>query len=85
MSAVPAPVHDLKSKRVSVAGRRGMVGSAIAELARMVKDVVGYQGTIALDRTRPDGTPRKLLDVSRLHGLGWRAKTRPTRSIRALV
>lgn len=48
---------------------------AIAEFARLVADIVGYKGEIAFDTTRPDGTPRKLLDVSRLEGLSWRAKT----------
>ncbi|HEY8091196.1 MAG TPA: GDP-L-fucose synthase [Polyangiaceae bacterium] len=46
----------------------------IRELASLVQEVVGYRGAIVLDRSKPDGTPRKLLDVSRLHGLGWRAK-----------
>ncbi len=48
---------------------------SIAELARMVGDVVGYRGTIKQDTSKPDGTPRKLLDVGRLHRLGWRART----------
>ncbi|WP_035680786.1 GDP-L-fucose synthase [Bradyrhizobium liaoningense] len=48
---------------------------AVAEFARLVADIVDYNGEIAFDTTRPDGTPRKLLDVSRLEGLGWRAKT----------
>jgi GDP-L-fucose synthase len=47
----------------------------IAEFARVVAEVVGYTGTIAFDTSRPDGTPRKLLDVSKLSALGWRAKT----------
>lgn len=47
----------------------------IAELARLIADVVGYRGTIEFDPSRPDGTPRKLLDVSRLHGTGWRHRT----------
>lgn len=46
----------------------------IAELAEIVRDVVGYEGAIEWDASRPDGTPRKLLDVSRLHALGWRAR-----------
>lgn len=44
----------------------------IAELANTVKDVVGFRGEIVWDTTKPDGTPRKLLDVSRLTALGWR-------------
>ena len=47
----------------------------IRELAEIVKEVVGYTGEIVFDTTKPDGTPRKLMDVSRLHGLGWQART----------
>jgi GDP-L-fucose synthase len=47
----------------------------IAEFAHVVARVVGYQGEISFDPSRPDGTPRKLLDVSRLAKLGWRATT----------
>jgi GDP-L-fucose synthase len=47
----------------------------IAELAGLVKHVVGFEGNLVFDTTKPDGTPRKLLDVSRLSGLGWRAAT----------
>jgi GDP-L-fucose synthase len=47
----------------------------IAEFARVVAAAVGYSGGISFDPSRPDGTPRKLLDVSRLAGLGWRART----------
>ncbi len=47
----------------------------IAEFARVVADVVGYSGEINFDTSRPDGTPRKLLDVSRLAKLGWHATT----------
>lgn len=47
----------------------------IRELAETVMDVVGFQGKIVFDRSKPDGTPRKLLDVSRMTGLGWKAKT----------
>jgi GDP-L-fucose synthase len=45
---------------------------SIAELAEMVRRVVHPSATIVYDRSKPDGTPRKQLDVSRLHGLGWR-------------
>jgi GDP-L-fucose synthase len=53
------------------------VGSdvTIAEFARLVADTVGYTGELRFDATRPDGTPRKLLDVSKLNALGWRART----------
>jgi GDP-L-fucose synthase len=44
----------------------------IRELAEMVMSAIGYSGQLTLDPSKPDGTPRKLLDVSRLHGLGWR-------------
>ncbi|TMJ57671.1 MAG: GDP-L-fucose synthase [Alphaproteobacteria bacterium] len=47
----------------------------IAEFARLVAKAVGYTGAISFDHSRPDGTPRKLLDVSRLAKLGWQART----------
>jgi GDP-L-fucose synthase len=47
----------------------------IAEFARVVATAVGYTGEISFDTSRPDGTPQKLLDVSRLAKLGWRAST----------
>ncbi len=45
---------------------------SIAELARVIAAVVGFEGELVLDPTRPDGTPRKLLDTSRINALGWR-------------
>ncbi len=48
---------------------------SIRELAETVRDVVGYRGEIEFDATKPDGTPRKLMDVSRLSQAGWRATT----------
>ena len=45
---------------------------SIAELAGLLRAVVGFEGDIEFDRGKPDGAPRRLLDVSRLHGLGWR-------------
>ncbi|WP_439403062.1 GDP-L-fucose synthase [Bradyrhizobium sp. DASA03068] len=47
----------------------------ISEFARVVAAAVGYRGEISFDTSRPDGTPRKLLDISRLAKLGWRART----------
>jgi GDP-L-fucose synthase len=46
---------------------------SIAELAQLVAEVTGFHGSIEFDRSKPDGTPRKLLDVSRLQSLGWSA------------
>lgn len=47
---------------------------SIRELALTIKEVVGYEGDIVFDSSRPDGTPRKLLDVGRLEALGWKAR-----------
>ena len=46
----------------------------ISELAEMVKEIVGYEGEIVHDTSKPDGTPRKLMDVSKLNSAGWKAK-----------
>jgi GDP-L-fucose synthase len=46
----------------------------IAEFAQTVAQIVGFRGKIVYDRSKPDGTPRKLVDVSRLSALGWKAK-----------
>ena len=43
----------------------------IKDLANLIKDVVGFEGAIVYDRTKPDGTPKKLLDISRIKALGW--------------
>lgn len=48
---------------------------SIKELAELIASVVGYEGNIVFDQTKPDGMPQKLLDVSRLHALGWKHKT----------
>ena len=47
----------------------------IKELAETVKTTIGYYGEIVFDTTKPDGTPRKLMDVSRLNSMGWQATT----------
>jgi GDP-L-fucose synthase len=49
--------------------------TTIAEFARLASAVIGYEGSFVFDVTRPDGSPRKLLDVSRLSDMGWRATT----------
>ncbi|MFH0935220.1 MAG: NAD-dependent epimerase/dehydratase family protein, partial [Pseudomonadota bacterium] len=48
---------------------------SIRELAETVKDVVGYAGMLEFDASKPDGTPRKLMDVGRLNNMGWQATT----------
>lgn len=47
---------------------------SILDLARLIQKIVGFEGDIQHDLTKPDGTPRKLMDVSKLHQLGWQAK-----------
>jgi GDP-L-fucose synthase len=47
----------------------------ILELANAIAKTAGWQGTFTLNTSKPDGTPRKVMDVSRLHSLGWSAKT----------
>src|SRR6185369_15369049 len=59
--SAPALINVGSGQEVSIAG-----------LARLVQEVVGFQGDIKFDSSKPDGTPRKLADSSRLHALGWR-------------
>jgi GDP-L-fucose synthase len=47
----------------------------ILELATLIKEETDFKGSLEFDSTKPDGTPRKLLDVSKINGLGWTAKT----------
>lgn len=47
---------------------------SIHELAMLIKNIVGYEGELVYDKTKPDGTPRKLMDVSKLHAIGWKAR-----------
>jgi GDP-L-fucose synthase len=55
----------------------------IRELAELIKELVGYEGKIVFDSSKPDGTPRKLLDVERLNALGWRARISLKEGVRA--
>jgi GDP-L-fucose synthase len=57
----------------------------ILELANLIKEEVGFNGTIEFDTTKPDGTPRKLLDVSKVHALGWTATTPLREGIRKTI
>jgi GDP-L-fucose synthase len=54
----------------------------IADFAGLIAETVGYKGNVVFDRTKPDGTPRKLLDVSRLASHGWRARTELVEGLR---
>ena len=54
----------------------------IRELAELVCRIVGFEGDLKFNTSRPDGTPRKLLDVTRIQSLGWRARTSPEEGIR---
>jgi len=55
----------------------------IKSLAELIKEIVGYEGEVRWNTDKPDGTPRKLMDVSKLHGLGWRHSTDIETGIRA--
>lgn len=55
----------------------------IRELAEMIKDVVGYNGAILWDGAKPDGTPRKLLDISRIAALGWQPRISLRKGLRS--
>ena len=61
------------------------VDSTIREIALSVKKVIGYSGDVKWDPSKPDGTPRKLLDVSRLHRLNWKAKISLEEGIRLAI
>src|SRR5580658_5611957 len=74
---LPALIRKFHEAKVAGRGEVTIWGTgsdiSIADLARLVQRVAGYSGSLVFDTTKPDGTPRKLLDVSRLTGLGWRA------------
>ncbi len=55
--------------------------TTIAELADLIREEVGFDGELLFDPSKPDGTPRKLLDVSKLDSLGWRSSTSLDRGI----
>lgn len=57
----------------------------IRALAEMIKKIVGYEGDIIQDTTKPDGTPRKLMDVSKIHAMGWQHRISLEEGIRSVV
>jgi GDP-L-fucose synthase len=66
---------DLYEKGVSHINIGSGKDLTINELAEMIADVIGFKGKIVHDESKPDGTPRKLMDVSRINNLGWKYKT----------
>jgi GDP-L-fucose synthase len=57
----------------------------IKELSETIKNLVGFDGSIIWDSSQPDGTPRKLLDVSRINGFGWKYKTELIEGIKKTI
>lgn len=74
-----AVVFLLKNKSASEIGEFINIGTGeeitILELAELIKEVIGFKGKIVFDTSKPDGTMRKLMDVSRINNLGWHAQT----------
>lgn len=73
-----ACIHFINLKNIKQAGEFLNIGSgielSIKDLAYMIKEIVGYQGNLDFDSTKPDGTPRKLMDSSLANSLGWKSK-----------
>ena len=73
-----ACVYLMENKDADEIGEFINIGAGIdvtiRELAELIKETVGFEGQLEFDTTKPDGTPKKLLDVSRLNALGWKAK-----------
>ena len=73
-----ACVYLMENKNAAEIGEFINIGAGIdvtiRELAEFIKEIVGFEGELEFDTTKPDGTPKKLLDVSRLNALGWKAK-----------
>jgi nucleoside-diphosphate-sugar epimerase len=65
-------VHDAVTPLVNIGFGSDV---SIRELAELICEIVGYSGSLKFDTSRPDGTPQKLLDVSRMKSLGWKAGT----------
>ena len=76
---VPALMRKMHEAKATGADTVTVLGPGrdvtIAELVETIREIVGFRGRLAWDRSKPDGTPRKLQDVTRLTGLGWRATT----------
>lgn len=67
--------NDLYEKGISQLNIGTGIDLTISDLAKLISDVIDYKGKIEYDSSKPDGTPRKLMDVSRINSLGWKYKT----------
>lgn len=75
MKSSKATIASVCSERISHLNVGSGVDVTISELASLISRIVGFDGELLFDRSRPDGTPRKLLDVSKVGSLGWQAST----------
>lgn len=73
--------HEVRNTHINIGTG---IELPISSLADLVKDIVGYRGEIRWDKTKPDGTMRKLCDVTKLHSLGWRHKVELPEGVRRL-
>jgi GDP-L-fucose synthase len=76
MGAPQELYQSVAQQRVSHINIGTGLDCSIEELANLIKDVINYPGGIVFDVSKPDGAPRKLLNVNRAHALGWQAKTK---------
>lgn len=67
------PVGDIKNTHINIGTGKDLT---INELASVIKDIIGFRGQILWDKKKPDGTPRKLLDVTKINKLGWKERIR---------
>jgi hypothetical protein len=73
-SRVPLPPYS-RSSLDHIWPNSSLLATTIRELAETISEVLEFKGRLTFDVTKPDGTPRKVLDVTRMHELGWTAKT----------
>lgn len=73
--------NDIETKAINIGSGEGV---SIRKLGETIAGAVGFEGAIEFDRTRPDGMPVKVLDIERMHGLGWRPRTPLTKGIAAM-
>lgn len=67
----PMPHSDIKNTHINIGTGKDLT---IKDLAELIKEIVGFKGNLNWDSTKPDGTPRKLLDVSKINSLGWKER-----------